>query len=212
MPQLSAEELRAAEAEASYTVQQVVATAVALYLCTFLVSPTIVALRSTHIRRRPSPVVIGQSLTSRPPSPVRRRRHLEDLLSIGDRDNSSYDSLLHQLEHTCTILDWRYYGSSAAWRRTLLIGMHSVSACGRWPKTFGLGNAWHQMYHTDKLLTRNERIRTPALAFCPLMTDPDRVGVGCTLASAMSATQLRALPEAMVSEAEGTQVSRICPQ
>lgn len=34
MPQLSAEELRAAEAEASYTVQQVVATAVALYLCT----------------------------------------------------------------------------------------------------------------------------------------------------------------------------------
>lgn len=39
MPQLSAEELRAAEAEASYTVQQVVATAVALYLCMFLMSP-----------------------------------------------------------------------------------------------------------------------------------------------------------------------------
>ncbi|POS79519.1 hypothetical protein DHEL01_v202079 [Diaporthe helianthi] len=37
MPQLSAEELRAAEAEASYTVQQVVATAVALYLSPFAV-------------------------------------------------------------------------------------------------------------------------------------------------------------------------------
>lgn len=34
MPQLSAEELRAAEAESSYTVQQGVAAAVALYLCT----------------------------------------------------------------------------------------------------------------------------------------------------------------------------------
>ncbi|KAG8167340.1 hypothetical protein KVR01_003029 [Diaporthe batatas] len=37
MPQLSAEELRAAEAEASYTVQQVVVTAVALYLSPFAV-------------------------------------------------------------------------------------------------------------------------------------------------------------------------------
>lgn len=33
MPQVSAAEMRAAEAEASYTVQQGVAAAVALYLC-----------------------------------------------------------------------------------------------------------------------------------------------------------------------------------
>ncbi|KAH8750167.1 mitochondrial outer membrane translocase complex, subunit Tom5 [Diaporthe sp. PMI_573] len=37
MPQLSAEDLRAAEAEASYTVQQVLVTAVALYLSPFAV-------------------------------------------------------------------------------------------------------------------------------------------------------------------------------
>lgn len=66
MPQLSAEELRAAEAEASYTVQQVVATAVALYLCMFLVSPAPVV---THIRQQRSPMVVGQLLISRPPAP-----------------------------------------------------------------------------------------------------------------------------------------------
>ncbi|ROV96644.1 hypothetical protein VSDG_05635 [Cytospora chrysosperma] len=37
MPQLSPEELRAAEAEATYTVHQVLATAVALYLSPFAV-------------------------------------------------------------------------------------------------------------------------------------------------------------------------------
>ncbi|CAN8100484.1 unnamed protein product [Discula destructiva] len=37
MPQISPQEMRAAEAEASYTVQQGVAAAVALYLSPFLV-------------------------------------------------------------------------------------------------------------------------------------------------------------------------------
>jgi hypothetical protein len=36
-PQLSEEEIRAAEAEASFTIQQALATAVALYLSPFLI-------------------------------------------------------------------------------------------------------------------------------------------------------------------------------
>lgn len=139
MPQLSAEELRAAEAEASYTVQQVVATAVALYLCMFLLSPAPVAPHSSAALSYGRWTIADISSAS----PLRRRRHLEDLLSTGDPDESSYNSLLHQLEHTCTILDRRYHGSSACMaahsphRHAFGISTWTVASDIR------LGNAWH---------------------------------------------------------------------
>ena len=142
MPQLSAEELRAAEAEATYTVQQVVATAVALYLCTFLISSRVVPPRRMHIRHRPLYYGCWTVADLSSASPLRHRRHLEDLLSTGNRNYSSHHSLLRQL--SICVQYWMgdingNLGGMAAYSHS----MHSASAHGRWPKAFGLGNTQH---------------------------------------------------------------------
>lgn len=76
---------------------------VSLYVLTTIAT---VVLRSTH---PPLPFLllkvfctVAHLLSA---STFRRRRHLEDLLSIGDRDHPSNYSFLHHIERTCTILD-----------------------------------------------------------------------------------------------------------
>lgn len=137
-------------------------------------------------------------------SPLRRRRHLEDLLSTGDRDESSYNSLLHQLEHTCTILNRRNHGSSAC------MAAHSPHRHAFGTGTFdgGLRHSVGECVASRCIIrtssSRNERIRITSVALHPLMIDSDRgAALGYTLTSDKSATQSHVLPGAMVSEAEG---------
>lgn len=80
MPQLSPEELRAAEAEANYTVHQVLATAVALYLCMSMIQDVHLAV-AVPVRMSPSAALV---LTSLLLSSLRCRHHLEDVLNVDD--------------------------------------------------------------------------------------------------------------------------------
>lgn len=95
-PQLSAEELRASEAEASYTVQHWVATAVALYLCMIF---TRLPLHSAC-----DLILENNTLTlAHLQSPFRNRCCLQDLLS-----DSISTRIIRTFSQVCTILGQRY--------------------------------------------------------------------------------------------------------